>query len=66
MKLNTLYYNPLNPVGVDSFIYLHMEIEKKKISCKVGAYKQEYFFSNHWELVKIELNFLRVKMVVKL
>ena len=64
MKLNTLYYNPLNPVY--SFIYLHMEIEKK-ISCKVGAYKQqEYFFSNRWKLVKIELNFLKVKMVVKL
>ena len=46
-----------------------MEIEKK-ISCKrmyIGARKQqEYFFSNRWKLVKIELNFLKVKMRVKL
>ena len=65
MKLNTLYYNPLNLVY--SFIYLHMEIEKKKSDINVGASKQqEFFFSNRWKLVKIELNFLKVKMVVKL
>ena len=33
----------------------------------IGARKQqEYFFSNRWKLVKIELNFLKVKMRVKL